>query len=64
MVVEPICQKQVEQADAIEACANFDEYLDIPPVGTHVKVTGSYVLDHQHGGWAEIHPATSIEEIG
>jgi hypothetical protein len=31
-----------------------------PPVGTHVKVTGPYVLDEDHGGWAEIHPVWQV----
>lgn len=60
LVVEPICQHKVTQADAISACQDFNGHIDIPPVGTHVKITGSYVLDLQHGGWAEIHPVTSI----
>lgn len=60
LVVEPICQHTVTQADAISACQNFNGHVNIPPVGTRVKITGSYVLDLQHGGWAEIHPVTSI----
>lgn len=63
LVVEPICQNPVSQQDAISACQDFHQDISIPPVGTHVKVTGSYVLDNQHGGWAEIHPVTSISEI-
>ena len=60
LVVEPICQHKVTQEDAISACQDFNGHIDIPLVGTHVKITGSYVLDLQHGGWAEIHPVTSI----
>jgi hypothetical protein len=63
LVAEVICQNPVEQADAVDACSDFNYTVNVPPVGTHVKVTGSYVLDLQHGGWAEIHPVTSIEEI-
>ena len=62
LVLEPICVREVTQASAIAACQNFRQAIDIPPVGTHVKVTGSYVLDHEHNDWAEIHPITSIEE--
>ncbi len=64
IVLEPICENPVEQTDAIDACSNFNYTVNVPPVGTHVKVTGSYVLDKQHGGWAEIHPVTRIEIIG
>ncbi len=60
LVLEPICQNPVTQTDAIAACTNFHQNINIPPVGTHVTVTGSYVLDQGHGGWAEIHPVTSI----
>jgi hypothetical protein len=63
LVLEPICVREVTQASAIAACQNFGQAIEIPLVGTHVKVTGSYVLDHEHNGWAEIHPITSIEEI-
>jgi hypothetical protein len=63
LVLEPICQNPVTQSDAIAACANFHQNINIPPVGTHVTVTGSYVLDHGHGVWAEIHPVASILEV-
>jgi hypothetical protein len=31
-----------------------------PVIGTHVWVTGPYVLDEDHGGWAEIHPVWQV----
>lgn len=63
LVLEPICVNPVTQPDAISACQNFHENITIPSVGSHVQVTGSYVLDNEHGGWAEIHPVTSIVKI-
>jgi hypothetical protein len=63
LVVEPICMNPVKQQDAVSACQNFHQALNIPPVGSHVQVTGSYVLDKEHGSWAEIHPVTSISLI-
>jgi hypothetical protein len=63
LVVEPICINRVTQLDAISACQNFRQNIDIPAVGTHVQITGSYVLDKEHGSWAEIHPVTSITKI-
>jgi hypothetical protein len=63
LVVEPICMNPVKQLDAISACQNFRQDIAIPPVGSHVQVTGSYVLDKEHGSWAEIHPVTSITNI-
>jgi hypothetical protein len=63
LVVEPICVNKVTQADAISACQNFHQNISIPPIGSHVKIIGSYVLDKEHGSWAEIHPVTSITTI-
>jgi hypothetical protein len=63
LVVEPICVNRVTQADAISACQNFHQNISIPPIGSHVNITGSYVLDKEHGNWAEIHPVTSITTI-
>ena len=61
LVVEPICQRPTSQRSVIAACHSFNgTHMEIPAVGSRVKVTGSYVLDINHGGWAEIHPATSI----
>lgn len=60
LVLEPICQNPVTQPDAMAACANFHQGINIPGVGTHVTVTGSYVHDLEHGGWAEIHLVSSI----
>ena len=63
LVVEPICVNRVTQADAISACQNFHQNISIPSIGSHVNITGSYVLDTEHGNWAEIHPVTSITKI-
>ncbi|OLE40694.1 MAG: hypothetical protein AUG16_03050 [Thaumarchaeota archaeon 13_1_20CM_2_39_20] len=63
IVLETICQNPIEQVDAVASCQDFIDNIDIPPVGTHVKVTGSYVFDLEHSSWAEIHPVSSIEVI-
>ncbi|MGN6822391.1 MAG: pyridoxamine 5'-phosphate oxidase family protein, partial [Candidatus Nitrosocosmicus sp.] len=64
LVVEPICQHTVtESIAAAVACSNFHQSINIPEVGSHVNVTGSYVLDKEHNGWAEIHPVTSIIKV-
>lgn len=39
------------------------EPIHISYVGSHVNVTGSYVLDNQHGGWVEIHPVINMVKI-
>lgn len=60
LVVEPMCQRSPTYAPAIPFCNTFHQNIVIPPDGTHVTITGSYVLDEEHGGWAEIHPVSSI----
>jgi len=42
-------------------CTGADEIA--PAVGSHVYVTGPYVLDEDHGGWAEIHPVWAISSL-
>jgi hypothetical protein len=58
--VEAICQGPVQPDASVAApgCTDVAK-ITVPPVGTHVQVTGSYVLDTNHG-WMEIHPITSI----
>ena len=60
MLTELICQNPPLSPSAETACENFEYHIDIPPRGTHVRVTGTYVLDKNHHSWAEIHPVTSI----
>jgi hypothetical protein len=60
LVVEVICHWTPTHPPVIPFCKNFHQNINIPPVGTHVTITGSYVLDEEHQRWAEIHPVTSI----
>lgn len=62
LVLEPVCVTTPTQADAKAACAGYRNPVKIPPVGSHVKATGAYVLDLAHG-WSEIHPVTSISWV-
>jgi hypothetical protein len=62
LVFEPICRYPVTQADAKQACKNYKQKLVLPPLGSHVRMTGIAVLDTQHGH-KELHPVTSIEVL-
>ena len=64
LVVEPVCQTPPRASEAAPFCENFHQNINIPPGGTHVSITGSYVLDEEHDRWAEIHPVTSIVKFG
>ncbi len=63
LVTEAVCQHQVLLPNAKAACAGFHDTIQIPPVGTHVEVTGVYVLDQDHG-WTELHPISIIKRVG
>lgn len=60
LVFEIVCFYPVTQADAKSACKNYKSKIVLPPVGTHVRITGSWVQDTNHDRWLEIHPVTSI----
>jgi hypothetical protein len=63
--VEVVCQGPNNSKDPIKVnqCKN-PEYngpiFYLPRVGTRVQVTGTYLLDANEGGHAEIHPAYNI----
>jgi hypothetical protein len=64
MVFEIVCKYRVSQADAIAACPQtYHNQVQLPPVGSHVRVVGTYVQDTNHSKWMEIHPVTSITVI-
>lgn len=60
LVIEPVCSGVVTQADAVQVCHGFRQSFPALKVGAHVKVTGTYVVDSEHG-WREIHPVSSVE---
>ena len=60
LVIEAVCQGRVLQVDAVASCRGFGKTWEIPAHGSHVRVTGPYVLDLDHG-WMEVHPMNSIE---
>ena len=62
LVIEPVCVGRVTQADAMDVCTNYASTIVIPPIGTRVEITGSFVFDTEHG-WNEIHPVTSIKVL-
>ena len=59
LVIEAICINNITRNKALGACDGFVNNVQLPKVGDHVNVTGSYVID-SHNGWAEIHPITKV----
>ena len=62
--VEAVCQGPIKSdtPQATQSCGAFKNSIPVPPPGTHVRVTGPYVLDTNHG-WTEIHPVNVIVTI-
>ena len=54
LVFEIVCRFPVTQADAKAACQGFTDQVKLPPVGSHVKIVGTYVQDTFHAQWMEI----------
>lgn len=62
LVLEPVCVGPTTQPNAAAACAGYRNPLVVPPPGTHVVVTGPWVLDAPHG-WLEIHPLERVKVL-
>lgn len=60
LVFEIVCRFRVTQPDAEGACEGYTSPIQVPPIGSHVRITGTYVQDTNHGKWMEIHPVSSI----
>jgi hypothetical protein len=63
LVFEIVCRFPVTQTDAKAACQGYTDHVALPPVGSHVRIVGTYVQDTFHAQWTEIHPVTSITVI-
>jgi hypothetical protein len=64
LVFEIVCMFPVTQKDAIQACKGYKNTIQLPAVGSHVRMSGSWVQDDNHAHWNELHPVSSIEVIG
>jgi hypothetical protein len=59
LVVEIVCANPVKLKKVKQTCVGYTNIISVPSVGSHVRVTGTYVVDG-HNGWAEIHPASRV----
>jgi|SRR5579864_6055565 len=61
LVFEIVCKFSLTQTAAKPACpSTYQSPVQLPPVGSHVRIVGSFVQDTNHAKWMEIHPVTSI----
>ncbi len=63
LVFEIICRYPVTQQDAKSACSGYTDRVQLPAVGSHVSLTGTYVQDTFHAQWNEIHPVSSVRVV-
>lgn len=63
LVFELVCKFPVTQTDAKSACQGFTNQVNLPAVGSRVRIVGTLVQDTFHAKWMEIHPVTSITVI-
>ena len=63
LVFEIICRYPVTQKDAQSACHGYSDQVQLPPVGSHVRIVGTYVQDTFHAQWNEIHPVSSVSIV-
>jgi hypothetical protein len=63
LVFEVACKFPVTQPDAKTACQNFTNQVNLPAVGSRVRIVGTLVQDTFHAQWIEIHPVTNITVI-
>lgn len=64
LVFEIVCKFPVSQQDAKATCPqSYHTPVQMPPVGSHVRMVGTYVQDTHHASWMEIHPVSSITVI-
>jgi hypothetical protein len=62
LILEPICQGTVRQADATQPCSGYNGPHFEPQIGQRYLVSGIYVHDVDHG-WNELHPVSSMQPI-
>lgn len=60
LVVEIVCANKVKLKKAKAACAGYSNQIALPAVGSHLRVTGTHVID-THNGWMEIHPVSQLQ---
>ena len=62
LVLEIVCANPTTMKKVKSACAGYTNPIPVPAVGTHVRATGTYVID-SHNGWAEIHPVSRLQAM-
>ena len=60
LIMEPQCRWAMWRRGSTGSCSNRGFRLEIPKVGTRVRVTGTFVFDRDHG-WNELHPVFKLD---
>lgn len=63
IIGEVVCLKTEKiEKGAKKSCEGYVNKIEVPEVGSHVKMSGFYVLD-KGVGWMEIHPVSGIVRL-
>lgn len=63
IIGEVVCLKTDKiEKEAKEVCEGYVNKIEVPKVGSHVKMYGFYVLD-KGVGWMEIHPVSGMVNL-
>lgn len=63
IIGEVVCLKTDKiEKEAKKSCAGYVNKIEVPQLGSHVKMFGFYVLD-KGVGWMEIHPVSGIVKL-
>lgn len=61
LVIEDTCHSKPKDVLAKLICHNYTSTLPNPELGKRYEITGNYVIDDWHGGWAEIHGVSELK---
>lgn len=61
LVIEDTCHSRPKDILAKLICHNYISALANPELGKRYEITGNYVIDDWHGGWAEIHGVSELK---
>lgn len=63
LIIEDVCYFPPSKEVAESSCQNFRSPFGSPAIGQRYEITGNYVYDRLHGGWAELHGLAELKPI-
>ena len=63
LVIEDTCHDRPSDLLIYLTCFNYVSKLPSPILNKRYEITGNYVIDDWHGGWAEIHGVAELKRL-